>query len=111
MIVQTTRHENAVVAAVSGKLDAVTAPEYGKQMRDLIDGGSTRVVMDFQELEYISSAGLRELLAAAKLLQERGGQFCVVNVHGHAASTFDMCGIGRVLQVRGTVAEGLAGLG
>ena len=52
MILQSTQHENAVVVAVIGRLDAVTSAEFGKQMRAIIDGGSTRFVLDFQEFSF-----------------------------------------------------------
>jgi anti-anti-sigma factor len=110
MTIQVTRHDNAVVVAAGGRLDAVTAPQFGKQLQEVIDGGSTRVVVDFQELVYISSAGIRELIAPAKLLEQKGGQFCVANLSANVASVFTMCCLDRVLQIHGTVPQALAAL-
>jgi len=111
MTIQVTRQENAVVVAAGGRLDAVTAAQFGKQLQEVIDGGDTRVVVDFAELQYISSAGIRELIAPAKVLSQKGGVFAVTNLTANVAAVFTMCGLDRVLQVRGTVAEALAGMG
>jgi anti-anti-sigma factor len=110
MTIQVTRHDNAVVVAAGGRLDAVTAAQFGKQLQEVIDGGSTRVVVDFQELQYISSAGIRELIAPAKLLQSKGGQFSVANLTANVASVFTMCCLDRVLQIHATVPEALAAI-
>ena len=107
MAIQITHEGNTAVVAVNGRLDAVTGPEYQKTVRQLSESGITRVVVDLQGLSYISSAGLGELLVTSKLLQENGGQFCVVNVHGNVQSVFQICGIGKVIQVRDTVADAL----
>jgi hypothetical protein len=48
--------ENAVVVTISGRLDAVTAPDYERRIRELIESGNTCFVVDFEQLEYISSA-------------------------------------------------------
>src|SRR5437667_4007479 len=110
MTIQTARHGGISVVSVSGRLDGVTAPEYERTVRELIDGGTTRVVLDFDQLEYISSVGLGELLVTAKLLKEKDGQFCVANVHGNVLSVFEMCGIGKLLKIHPSVAEALAAL-
>ena len=110
MTIQTERHGNALVVSVSGRLDGVTAPEYERTMRELIDGGTTRVVLDFDQLEYISSVGLGELLLTAKLLKEKDGQFCVANVHGAVLSVFEICRMGSLLKIYDSVADALATL-
>jgi stage II sporulation protein AA (anti-sigma F factor antagonist) len=76
----------------------------------LIESGTTRVVVDFDQLSYISSAGLREIIVTAKLLQENNGQFCVANVHGNVLAVFNMCGIESVVKIHDSVADALAQL-
>lgn len=103
-----TRIENDVtVVMVSGRLDTVTAPEYEKNIREMIAGGITRFVVDFEQLEYISSAGLRGLLVMAKLLNEKGGRMCLANVKGNVRSVFDMCGFTAVFKMKNSVSEAL----
>ena len=108
MTIQARPEGNAIVVALGGRLDGVTCTEYDSAMRKLIDGGATRLVVDFAQLDYISSAGLGELILTAKLLKEKEGHFCVANVHGNVLSVFEMCGIRNLLQVHGSVADALA---
>ena len=110
MAIQSKRDGNTAVISVSGRLDAVTGPEYERTVRALIESGTTRVVVDFKELDYVSSAGLGELILTSKLIEENDGRFCVANVHGNVLSVFKMCGIGSLLQIHHSVADALAAL-
>jgi len=108
MDLQTKVEGNAIVVSISGRLDAVTAPEYEKRIRELIDSGNSYFVVDFEQLDYISSAGLRGLLLMAKLLSAKGGRACLANVNGNVRSVFDMCGFNTVFKMENSVAEALA---
>ena len=72
--------ENGIaVISLSGRLDTVTSPELTEELNALSDD-VTSVTLDFEGLEYISSAGLRVLLSAHKKYAERGGmKLCRVN--------------------------------
>lgn len=107
---QTKNEANAVIVSVGGRLDAVTAPEYEKRIRELIDDGNSCFVVDFAQLEYISSAGLRGLLVMAKLLNAKGGQVCFANVNGNVLSVFEMSGFNALFKIENSVAEALAAL-
>src|SRR5262245_40052508 len=108
MAIETQRSGNSVIVSLSGRLDGVTSPDYGKTARELLDGGATRIVVDCDKLDYISSVGLGELILTAKLLKERNGQFSVANVRGNVLSVFEMCGIGSMVAIHPTVAAALA---
>ncbi|MEI6066579.1 MAG: STAS domain-containing protein [Methylococcaceae bacterium] len=108
MNLQTRIENNAVVVTVSGRLDAVTAPAYEKKIQELIDSGHIYMVVDFEQLDYISSAGLRGLLVMAKLLNAKGGRACLANVKGNVQSVFNMCGFNTVFKMENTVVEALA---
>ena len=56
--------------ALEGRLDTVTAPDLEKELKDSLDG-ITELQLDFAKLEYISSAGLRVLLAAQKTMTKQ----------------------------------------
>lgn len=107
---QTRKEAAGTVVAIGGRLDAVTAPDYEKQMHGLIDGGDTRFVVDMERLDYISSAGLRGLLVTAKLLKTKGGQLRFANVRGNVRAVFDMSGFAAMFQMDDSVAAALAGL-
>jgi len=63
--------DNNLVVKVSGRLDTTTAPELEAYLRDEL-GGVSELTLDFEDLEYISSAGLRVLLATQKRMNEQG---------------------------------------
>ncbi len=67
------------VFALAGRLDTVTAPELEKALKESLDG-VTALTMDFEKLDYISSAGLRVLLATQKVMAKQGTmKLCHVN--------------------------------
>lgn len=107
---KTKNEANAVIVSVSGRLDTVTAPEYEKQIRALIDSGNSCFVVDFAQLDYISSAGLRALLIMAKLLKAKTGQVCFANVNNNVRSVFEMSGFSALFMIENSVTEALAAL-
>ncbi len=90
---------DAATLQLSGRLDAVTAPELGQQIRTLISDGARHLVIDFAQLDYISSAGLRVLLMTAKLLQAQGGEAQLSGVTGNVASVFEMSGFSSLFKI------------
>jgi len=108
MEMQTRKEANTTVATITGRLDAVTAPEYEKAINELIAGGEIAFVVDFEGLDYISSAGLRALLATAKKLKVKGGQIRFANVKGTVKEVFDISGFGTIFQMDDSVAAALA---
>jgi len=110
MDLQTRIENNAIVVTISGRLDAVTAPDYEKRIRELIDSVNNYFVVDFEQLDYISSAGLRALLLMAKLLKEKGGKVCLANVKGNVRSVFDMSGFTTIFKMEDSIATALAAL-
>lgn len=110
MDLQTRTENSTTVVTLSGRLDAVTAPEFEQSIRELIDNGNIYIVVDFEQLDYISSAGLRGLLLMAKLLNAKSGRACLANVTGNVRSVFDMCGFCSVFKMENSVAEALAAI-
>lgn len=110
MDIQTKKEKNATVVTITGRLDAVTAPEYEKKINELIAVAEASFVVDFDQLEYISSAGLRVLLATAKRLKSKGGQMRFANVKGAAKEVFDISGFGSIFQMDDSVDAALTNL-
>jgi len=108
MNIQTVKEKNAIVVTITGRLDAVTAPEYEKTVNELIGGGDLAFVIDFDGLDYISSAGLRGLLVTAKQLKGKGGQVRFANVKGTVKEVFEISGFGSIFQMDDSVAASLA---
>lgn len=83
--------------ALEGRLDTVTSPELEGEIKDSLDGVK-ELVMDFENLEYISSAGLRVLLSAQKTMMQQGSMK-VINVNDIVMEIFDVTGFGDILTI------------
>jgi stage II sporulation protein AA (anti-sigma F factor antagonist) len=92
-------------------MDAVTAPEYEKSLNELIAAGETCFVVDFDGLTYISSAGLRGILATAKALKVKDGQVLFANVTGTVKEVFNMSGFGSIFRMHASIDAALADIG
>lgn len=81
-----------LVLKVGGTLDTVTAPELEKEFSEekLVD--ITVITMDFTELEYITSAGLRALLAGFKIVDKKGGKMVVKGAGNEVREVFVVTG-------------------
>lgn len=110
MDIQISEAAGVAIVAVSGKLDALTAPAYEKAMKALFADGKTRSVIDFSELTYISSAGLRGLLAAAKQAKAAGGGIAFAGVKGNVLAVIEMTGFATILSLHDTVDAALGAL-
>jgi anti-sigma B factor antagonist len=82
-----------------GNLDTGTAPSAEEHLGGLIDQGADKLLLDFAALEFISSAGLRVLLATAKKLRTSGGQMRICNLNETVQEIFDVSGFGSLLAV------------
>ncbi|MDR3641964.1 MAG: STAS domain-containing protein [Humidesulfovibrio sp.] len=97
-----------LVLAVTGRLDAITARDFEEECKACIASGEKRLVVDLAGLEYISSAGLRSILAVAKLLKPLGGDLAFCDLAGIVAEVFAMSGFAKLLPVFATRQEALA---
>lgn len=82
---------------VEGRVDTVTAPELEKEVL-AISSDVTALVMDFAALEYISSAGLRVLLQAQKMMNKRG-TMVIKNVNETINEVFEVTGFSDILTI------------
>ena len=109
MELRSNKESSATVVSVTGRMDAITAPAFEKALNELIAAGETRFVVDLGGLDYISSAGLRGILAIAKLLKGKGGQVSFANVEGTVKEVFDISGFGSIFRMHDSVAGALSG--
>jgi len=108
MEIQTTEMVGVRVLAVSGHLDTNTSPDAEETINGLIDGGADKLLIDFAALEYISSAGLRILLATAKKLKASGGDLRICGLNETVQEVFDISGFSSILTVSTNRDEALA---
>ena len=97
MTINKTVNERELTVALGGRLDTITSPELESALKDSLDGIET-LVFDFQELDYISSAGLRVLLSAQKIMNKQG-EMIVKNVNDTIMEIFEVTGFSDILTI------------
>ncbi len=85
------------VFALEGRLDTVTAPDLEKELQESTEG-LKELVLDFEKLEYISSAGLRVLLSAQKTMSKQGGMK-LIHVNETIREIFEVTGFSDILTI------------
>ena len=105
--------ENPVAAVfrVDGRLDAASTPELEKRVLTSLDRGVRHLVMDFTNLEYINSAGLRVLVLSYQRLTPRGGKVMICGVRDYIAEIFDISGYNRIFCMFADMAGALREIG
>lgn len=93
------KQTKAVVVAVKGRMDAVSAPAFESAMADHIATGESRFVVDCSGLEYVSSAGLRSLLTTAKTLRAHDGELVFADLRDVVREVFEISGFGTIFSV------------
>ena len=97
MTINKTRNESSLKIALEGRLDTTTAPELEKELKDALNGVS-ELTLDFEKLDYISSAGLRVLLAAQKQMSKQGSMK-LIHVGEIIMEVFEVTGFSDILSI------------
>ena len=82
-----------------GRLDGESSPELAQQALEMIDLGARRLLLDFRDLYYVSSAGLRAALAVAKRMSAVGGKVAICSANPQVVEVFDIGGFVSVLEL------------
>ena len=97
MTIQQTKNGNALTVALEGRLDTMTAPELEAALKTALEGVG-ELTFDLEKLDYISSAGLRVLLAAQKTMN-RQGSMKVRNANEIITEIFEVTGFSDILTI------------
>jgi anti-sigma B factor antagonist len=103
------RIEGVVVLSVKGRLDSNTSDEFEERLLNMVLEGETRFILDFEDLDYISSAGLRVLLKATKELKKKSGRLCLCSIRDYIREVFDLSGFSSFLPIHSDIGESLKG--
>lgn len=96
---------------LAGNVDASTSPNVEHAVNNAIVGGSKRVIFDMSGVGYISSAGLRALLLAAKQAKAAGGGVAVFGLQPSVEEVFTVAGFGRIVPIATSDADAREKLG
>lgn len=93
-----------------GRLDSSTGPAFESELLQLISSGTGRLLLDFSDLVYISSAGLRVVLLAAKRLQSANGRLALCSLNPQIAEVFRISGFDAIFDIHPSSESALARL-
>lgn len=91
------KNETSLTITLEGRLDTTTSPQLEAALKQNI-GNSETLVLDFAQLAYISSAGLRVLLAAQKVMNKQG-KMILKNVNETIMDVFEITGFSDILTI------------
>ena len=97
MTINQTKNGNALVLALEGRLDTMTAPQLEAALKEALPGVEA-LTFDLEKLDYISSAGLRVLLGAQKTMNQQGGMK-VVHANDMILEIFEVTGFSDILTI------------
>ena len=97
MNIEQKKDGKALVLALEGRLDTVTAPELETALKDAL-ADTEKLTFDFEKLDYISSAGLRVLLSAQKTMN-RQGTMKVIHANEMILEIFEVTGFSDILTI------------
>ena len=102
------KEENGIVTiAIKGRLDADSSAEAETVVKDVLGGETKRLLFNLGELEYLSSAGLRVLLSAAKEMRRRDGKIVLCALNEFVKEIFEVSGFQSLIPITDTVESGI----
>lgn len=98
------KKQNGVyIFTVSGRLDSNTSPDFETKLLGVIKDGDKNFVVDFEGVDYISSAGLRVLLKASKILKSSDGKIVLCGLKDYIKEVFEIAGFVTIFPIVSTV--------
>ena len=92
---------------LNGRLDSNTSQGFEKKIFQAIDDGSKNMIIDFKNLDYISSAGLRVILKATKALKREDGKIMLCDMQDYIKEVFEISGFDSFMPIVGSMGDAL----
>lgn len=89
---------STLIVKPRGRLDLVSSPTLEKDLKEHMDGVQ-EITMDFSDVEYLSSGGLRVLLTTEQQLEKNGGNMTVIHANDYILEVFELVGFMDVIKV------------
>ncbi len=97
--------DESLVFKLAGSLDSNTSPEFEEKIIDAINDGSNRIIIDFEGLDFVSSAGLRVLNKAYKKLKHSDGKIVLCSMQDYIKEVFEIAGFDYFLPIVPTMED------
>jgi anti-anti-sigma factor len=107
MKVNTERQQDTLIAKTEGRIDGSNAREFQVALDAAIDASERAVILDMEQLSYISSAGLRVILLTAKALQNQKAKFAICSLSASIREVFEISGFDKIISIHANQAEAL----
>jgi anti-anti-sigma factor len=107
MDIITRKEGKVVIVSVRGRMDAVTSLDFEKSMSALISAGGNIFVISLNQMDFISSSGLRSILRVAKQLKPSGGKLLFANLQDTVKDVFKISGFSTIFAIYETEEEAL----
>lgn len=104
------KKNNTTILALDGRLDSNSAPQFEQQLQDFVTTPCTHLVFDFNNLDYISSAGLRVILNTAKAYKSGQYLFSACAMQEHVQEVFEISGFDSFVTIYRSIDETLSAL-
>jgi anti-sigma B factor antagonist len=102
-----TKHDQFHVFKLNGRLDSNTAMGFEQKLFECIENGTRRMILDFEQLDYISSAGLRVILKATKNLKGAQGKLVLCAMQDYVKEVFEISGFDSFLPIVSTMDDAM----
>ncbi len=109
MEITTTNRNGATILAIAGRIDTATAPALEQAINQELEHEHRKILLDFSSVSYISSGGLRVLLATAKKLKNPGDRFALCCLSAEVLKILKLAGFTSIFSISPSEGEALAG--
>ena len=111
MEISAERDGGAVIARAGGRIDSSNSREFHSGLEAVVADDASAVVLDFEDVDYISSAGLRVILLLAKRLKGSGTEFALCSMNESIREVFTISGFDKIIPIHGSVSEAVGAAG
>lgn len=105
--IQVFDQDKATLVEVNGRIDSMNATQFGSMLSEQIDNGHVKLVLDLAQVDYMSSAGLRELVAALKKVKRVAGDMRIADPSVRVREVLEMAGLDTIFLIFDTQNEAM----
>lgn len=99
MQIQKTQENGIVVLKIAGQLISATSPAFETAVNDVLET-ENNLILDFSELDFLASSGIRVILSAQKKIKDRNGSLMIRNANDVVKDVFKMTGLNQFIDIR-----------
>lgn len=105
--INVSRQEQVTLVEVSGRVDSMNANQFGSALTEQIDDGKANLVLDLSSVEYMSSAGLREIVTSLKKAKRAQGDLRLAQPSDRVREVLEMAGLDSIFRIYPSQGEAL----